>query len=324
MTARRPNVPRAGRPSPQAEERPATGMAKGQTSARGAKATGSQAAPGVGTGARGAGHQQNPAAPAQSRTAGPGQRRPAAPRAAGPSATKDPRAARSAAEGSKAGAGSGSTSATPAASRPTTARQQATPQRPSPSRSTSRSDSSSASRSESSTASRSGSRSGSHSGSRAAERSQLAGSIRRGRLGSRRAESAIQPAEEATPIPAKSFSGRLLALAVVLIAVIVLLAPSVSRYVQQQAELDALRADIARQQQEQADYRSELARWDDPAFVKQQARERIFLVMPGETRYLVKGEDGIEKGTGEGSAAEPAELPWADSLWNSITRAATD
>ncbi|MHA7239414.1 FtsB family cell division protein [Arthrobacter sp. TMS1-12-1] len=162
------------------------------------------------------------------------------------------------------------------------------------------------------------------SAARAAERSQLAGNIRRGRLGSRRAESVIEPAEEATPIPAKAFSGRLLALAVVLVAVIVLLAPSVSRYLQQQNELDALRADIALQQQQQDDYTSELARWDDPAFVKQQARERIFLVMPGETRYLVKGGGGIEDGTGEGSTAEPADLPWVDSLWSSVARAATD
>ncbi|WP_240046473.1 FtsB family cell division protein [Arthrobacter agilis] len=162
------------------------------------------------------------------------------------------------------------------------------------------------------------------SAARAAERSYLARSIRRGRLGSKRAESPIEPAEDATPIPAKTFSGRMLALAVVLIAVIVLLAPSVSRYVQQQSELDALRADIARQQEQQADYTDELARWDDPAFVKQQARERIFLVMPGETRYLVKGSEGIEQGTGEGSAAQPEDLPWVDSLWNSVERAATD
>ncbi|BBE22039.1 hypothetical protein MN0502_09220 [Arthrobacter sp. MN05-02] len=222
--------------------------------------------------------------PAPGRPRPPGSALPTAPRAAGPSATKDPR-----------GAG-GTAGTTPAR----TARPAAAPTphgTPKPS---------------------------SSSEARAAERSQLAGSIRRGRLGASRAETAIQPAEEATPIPAKSFSGRLLALAVVLIAVIVLLAPSVSRYLQQQAELDALRADIARQQQEQADYQSELARWDDPAFVRQQARERIFLVMPGETRYLVKGADGIEDSTGEGSAVDPADLPWVDSLWSSVARAATD
>ncbi|WP_434993053.1 septum formation initiator family protein [Arthrobacter sp. Ld5] len=282
MTVRRPNVPRAGRPTPAAEERPASGASKGQP-AHGSRATGPAAPTGSGAGPRGSGH-----APATSRPAGSPPRKPAAPRAAGPSATKDPRATQ--------GSGAATTPATAGASGTTSAR---------PPRTKSAGPASA-------------------SAARAAERSQLAGSIRRGRLGSRRAESVIEPAEEATPIPAKAFSGRLLALAVVLVAVIVLLAPSVSRYLQQQTELEALRADIARQEQQQADYRSELARWDDPAFVKQQARERIFLVMPGETRYLVKGGDGIEESTGEGSAAEPADLPWVDSLWNSVARAATD
>ncbi|WP_104168454.1 septum formation initiator family protein [Arthrobacter sp. SX1312] len=284
MTVRRPNVPRAGRPTPAAEERPVPGTSKGQPPAHGSRAVGPSTQPGPGTGPRGTGH-----APATSRAAG-SPRKPATPRAPGPSATKDPRPA----------PGSGGTSASRAGAGPAGT----TPARP---------------RLEAA-----GTPAASASAARAAERSQLAGSIRRGRLGSRRAESVIEPAEEATPIPAKAFSGRLLALAVVLVAVIVLLAPSVSRYLQQQTELDALRADIARQQQQQADYTSELARWDDPAFVKQQARERIFLVMPGETRYLVKGGDGIEESTGEGSAAEPADLPWVDSLWTSVARAATD
>lgn len=277
MTVRRPNVPRAGRPTPTAEERPAPGTSKGQP------AHGSRTAPnapaGSGAGTRGAGHASAP-----SRPAGSSPRKPSTARAAGPSATKDPRTAQGSGAGPRAAAGTSGT----------------TPARPK------------------------GAGSASASAARAAERSQLAGSIRRGRLGSRRAESVIEPAEEATPIPAQAFSGRLLALAVVLVAVIVLLAPSVSRYLQQQTELEALRADIAQLQQQQADYTSELARWDDPAYVKQQARERIFLVMPGETRYLVKGSDGIEESTGEGSTAEPTDLPWVDSLWNSVARAATD
>ncbi|MDN4612496.1 FtsB family cell division protein [Arthrobacter burdickii] len=289
MTARRPNVPRAGRPSPAAEERPAPGAAKGQTPA-GSRAGSSPTDTGSATGTRGASHVPAPSRPAQPRPAGSGQRKPSPPRAAGPSATKDPRSMGSSGTRDARAASGAAGTTPPRTARPATGR--STPASPSE--------------------------------ARAAERSQLAGSIRRGRLGSKRAESVIEPAEEATPIPAKSFSGRLLALAVVLIAVIVLLAPSVSRYLQQQAELDALRADIAQQQQEQADYQSELARWDDPAFVRQQARERIFLVMPGETRYLVKGGDGIEESTGEGSAPEPADLPWVDSLWSSVARAATD
>ncbi|WP_253908539.1 FtsB family cell division protein, partial [Arthrobacter sp. H41] len=160
---------------------------------------------------------------------------------------------------------------------------------------------------------------------RAAERTQLAGAIRRSPSGStKRPNRVIEPAEDAKPIPAKSFSGRLLALAVVLVAVTVLLAPSLNTYLQQQAELNALRQDIARQEQVQADHQTELARWNDPAYIKQQARDRIFLVMPGETRYLVKGGQGIEDASLAGSDAKPEDLPWVDSLWSTVTRAATD
>ncbi|MBG6182857.1 cell division protein FtsB [Arthrobacter sp. CAN_A214] len=160
---------------------------------------------------------------------------------------------------------------------------------------------------------------------RAAERTQLAGAIRRSPSGStKRPNRVIEPAEDAKPIPAKSFSGRLLALAVVLVAVTVLLAPSLNTYLQQQAELDALRQDIARQEQLQAEHQTELARWDDPAYIKQQARDRIFLVMPGETRYLVKGGQGIEDASAAGSDAKPEDLPWVDSLWSTVSRAATD
>lgn len=170
-----------------------------------------------------------------------------------------------------------------------------------------------------------GERTVSPSEARAAERSQLAGAIRRSPSGStRRPNRVIEPAEDAKPIPAKSFSGRLLALAVVLVAVTVLLAPSLNTYLQQQAELNALRQDIARQEQVQAAHQTELARWDDPAYIKQQARDRIFLVMPGETRYLVKGGQGIEDASSAGSDAKPADLPWVDALWGTVSRAATD
>ncbi|WP_294563602.1 septum formation initiator family protein [uncultured Arthrobacter sp.] len=160
---------------------------------------------------------------------------------------------------------------------------------------------------------------------RAAEREQLAGSIRRtGASAVRPRNRVIVPAEDAKPIPAQSFSGRLLALALVLVAVIVLLVPSVSNYLRQQGEVSALREQIAEQQQAQEQHRADLARWDDPAYIKQQARERIFLVMPGEKRYLVKGGSGIEESTGTGSAGQPEDLPWVDSLWESVSRAATD
>lgn len=165
----------------------------------------------------------------------------------------------------------------------------------------------------------------SRSETRAAERSQLAGAIRTAGAPFRRSsDRIIVPAEDAEPIPAKAFSGRLLALAVVLVTITVLLAPSIRTYLQQQAETEALQERIAVLKQEQDDLETQIARWDDPAYIKQQARDRLFLVMPGETRYLVKGGTGTEPSEEQQSAAAPQDLPWVDALWESVERAATD
>jgi cell division protein FtsB len=135
------------------------------------------------------------------------------------------------------------------------------------------------------------------------------------------------PAEE-HPVPAKAFSGRMLALLVVMIAITIMLAPTVKIFFEKRAEIAALQADIAAKQSQQDDLRRQVSRWQDPNYVKQQARDRINMVMPGETGYWVFGSDlpaGSSGGAaGAGSAQDPAELPWVDSLWDSIRRSATD
>jgi cell division protein FtsB len=134
-------------------------------------------------------------------------------------------------------------------------------------------------------------------------------------------------AEEQQPVPAKAFSGRMLALAVVMIAITVMLAPTVKIFFDKRAEIAALNADIAAREAEGNSLRQQVSRWQDPNYVKQQARDRINMVMPGETGYWVFGSDlpAGESSSQSGAAAQdPADLPWVDSLWESITRAATD
>jgi cell division protein FtsB len=130
------------------------------------------------------------------------------------------------------------------------------------------------------------------------------------------------------PVPAKAFSGRMLALAVVMVAITIMLAPTVKVFFDKKAEIDALNADIAARQAEGDALRQQVSRWQDPNYVKQQARDRINMVMPGETGYWVFGSDLPAEDTGgqPGAAAaqDPADLPWVDSLWESITRAATE
>ncbi|NUU32856.1 septum formation initiator family protein [Arthrobacter sp. C9C5] len=130
------------------------------------------------------------------------------------------------------------------------------------------------------------------------------------------------------PVPAKAFSGRLLALGVVMIAITIMLAPTVRIFLEKRAEIADLEAEISAQQAKQTDLKREVSRWQDPNYVKQQARDRINMVMPGETGYWVYGSDLPAATSGSGAAAgtatDPANLPWVDSLWDSIRRSATD
>ncbi|MEN8581149.1 septum formation initiator family protein [Burkholderia sp. RS01] len=134
--------------------------------------------------------------------------------------------------------------------------------------------------------------------------------------------------ESLDPVPAKAFSGRMLALAVVMIAITIMLAPTVKIFIDKRAEIAALEADIAASKADQDNLKRQVSRWQDPNYVKQQARDRINMVMPGETGYWVFGSDlpAGASGSQPGAAAaqDPADLPWVDSLWESIRRSATD
>ena len=154
------------------------------------------------------------------------------------------------------------------------------------------------------------------------------GRARPGKGSSATSGAADHPAEEdQQPVPAKAFSGRMLALAVVMVAITIMLAPTVKIFFDKKAEIDALNADIAAREAEGDRLRQQVSRWQDPNYVKQQARDRINMVMPGETGYWVFGSDlpAGESSSQTGAAAQdPADLPWVDSLWESIERAATD
>ena len=173
-------------------------------------------------------------------------------------------------------------------------------------------------------------------GTKAGQGSKAAGTnAGTGKLGSagssrRKPGSSAVAAEEENldPVPAKAFSGRMLALAVVMVAITIMLAPTVKIFIDKRAEIAALESDIADSKANQDNLKRQVSRWQDPNYVKQQARDRINMVMPGETGYWVFGSDLPAGASGsQPSAAEtqdPADVPWVDSLWESIRRSATD
>ena len=67
----------------------------------------------------------------------------------------------------------------------------------------------------------------------------------------------------------------------------------------------ALREQVAAQEQDVAALEAERERWQDPAYVEQQARERLKFVKPGERSYTVLDAEPSRDDEGPGARASP-------------------
>jgi cell division protein FtsB len=139
---------------------------------------------------------------------------------------------------------------------------------------------------------------------------------------------APRPDESAAPLLRRgsSLTARAIALGLVLLILTISYATSLRIYFAQAHEIASTKAEIAERQQRIRDLQGELARWDDEAYVRTQARERLGWVVPGETGYTVVDADGKPLGGGAKISAEtaPAEQPqdsWWSKLWGSVEAA---
>lgn len=118
--------------------------------------------------------------------------------------------------------------------------------------------------------------------------------------------------------------------AVVLAAVIVVLlfsyATTLRVYFEQQYQIAEKRQQIIAHQESIGSLIDEIKRWQDPEYVKIQARERLGWVVPGETGFRVVGPNG--QPYGGGSEIGSAQLPdgeysktWWDQIWGSVAAA---
>ncbi len=117
-------------------------------------------------------------------------------------------------------------------------------------------------------------------------------------------------------------SWRVVVLILVLVMALAVVLPSLRAYTRQRDRLSELRAEAEFARTEVADLEAELARWDDPAYVIAQARERLSYVVPGETPYRVVDPETV---TGdvppETQPDVPAirdGVPWYSVVWDSI------
>ena len=119
-------------------------------------------------------------------------------------------------------------------------------------------------------------------------------------------------------------SGRTFAIAAIFFALALFLAPPIKNYFTQRAQISALEAQLDSDYSALDAARKELMLWQDPSYIKSQARERLHFVMPGERQYIVTGGDESEDPSNNGiSVVEnlPEGQPWYTRMIASVTEA---
>jgi cell division protein FtsB len=119
------------------------------------------------------------------------------------------------------------------------------------------------------------------------------------------------------------FTGRAMVLLLVLSVLTISYASSLKAYFQQHSQIQQLRSQIASSQSSIQRLEDEKARWHDPAYVREQARARFGYLMPGQTSYVVIGDDGkplAAQSTLSDPRTSSSSTPtaWWTSEWRSV------
>lgn len=109
--------------------------------------------------------------------------------------------------------------------------------------------------------------------------------------------------------------------ALVLFLLTWMVAPPAQRYFAQRAQINAVKAEVAANNQALADAARQLELWKNPDYIKTQARERLHFVLPGERQYIVTDPtETTPAPTTEIAKDLPSDVPWYNRLIASITQ----
>jgi len=93
-------------------------------------------------------------------------------------------------------------------------------------------------------------------------------------------------------------------------------ASSLKAYLQQRHDIDTLTSQIAQREKAIASLQDQKNRWNDPAYLEQQAREKFGYVMPGQTAYVALDAKGNPiKPSGKLSAPDSVGKPQTPTAW---------
>lgn len=119
----------------------------------------------------------------------------------------------------------------------------------------------------------------------------------------RPAGSARRSAAGTRSVDVREWTGgiRLSTFAVIMLSLVILgtwvLVPSIGTYLDQRQKIAALEQSVQLTKEQIAELEQERVRWDDPAYITTQARERLYYIKPGAVVYLVDND------------LDPADIP---------------
>jgi cell division protein FtsB len=145
--------------------------------------------------------------------------------------------------------------------------------------------------------------------------------------------SAAHPASprRRTPLDVRGWVGgiRLSGFMVIMLSLVILgawvLVPTLGTYLDQKQRIAALEHSVQVTQEKIDGLQAQRARWNDPAFITAQARERLFYVKPGEVVYLIDDDlDPAAQPKDQAPVSKKAQersSDWAAQLLRSVTGA---
>jgi cell division protein FtsB len=160
-----------------------------------------------------------------------------------------------------------------------------------------------------------------------------------------------RPGKSEPKVPVTLSQGKLLAkslrlnsswVSVILVVVIgsFLVSPDVEAFLNQRRQIAEMEESIRLAQEQVAQMQEERDRWQDPVYIRSQARDRLYYVLPGEVSYLVMDASGMDFSDTSGTVGalladrrsadeisteiSAANDNWVDSLLESFLRAAID
>lgn len=113
-------------------------------------------------------------------------------------------------------------------------------------------------------------------------------------------------------------TGKAVILAMVVCALALTLAVPMRTYFSQRAEAAQLAQERRQLEDDLARLRDRRAQQQDPAYIRSEAKDRLRLVMPGETPYIVQ-VPGIEAPARPVRRRRPGTGSWYTGLWRSVS-----